>query len=64
MRLGSLLYWLHFRNKMKNVEKKYPKESDRYNSYADVCLNCGLKLHTPEKYCPNCGKIMDSRIKK
>lgn len=60
MRLVRIAYWLNIRRKLKNVENKYQKESDNYSKYADVCLNCGMKLHVPEKYCPNCGKIMDS----
>jgi len=56
----SLYRWLDLRRKLKNVEEKHHKESDNYERWADVCLNCGLKLHTREKYCPNCGEIMDS----
>ena len=60
MKIGNLLVYLHRKRKFDAIKKKYPKESDRYKDYADRCLNCGLRLHVPEKYCPNCGKLMDS----
>jgi uncharacterized OB-fold protein len=50
----------HLKGELERIAEKYPKESDSYKNYADRCLNCGLRLHVPEKYCPNCGKLMDS----
>ena len=42
-------------SKKELMDAKYPKKKTTY----DVCLNCGFKLHSPEKNCPNCGKPMD-----
>ena len=38
------------------MDAKYPKRKSAF----DVCLNCGFKLHSPAKNCPNCGKPMKS----
>ena len=49
------IYRTERKSKKELMDAKYPKKKTPY----DVCLNCGFKLHSSEKNCPNCGKPME-----
>lgn len=50
------IYNAEHKSQKEFMQAKYPKRKPLY----DICLNCGFKLHSPAKNCPNCGKLLDS----